>query len=119
FLLMSATLGDMSAILASLEHITERNATVVSSEQRPVPLDYSYLELPLTQTIHSLVEDMKAPIYVVSFTQRECAARAQAVTSIDRMSKEQRRELADQMAGFRFNSPCGKAMRRCLDKGIG
>src|SRR5262249_5328184 len=80
FLLMSATLGDMSAILESLERITARKATVVSSDMRPVPLDFSYRELPLTQTIQSLCEAQTAPIYVVSFTQRECAQLAQALT---------------------------------------
>jgi superfamily II RNA helicase len=119
FLLMSATLGDMGAIAESLERITERKVSVVRSEMRPVPLDFSYRELPLTQTIHSLAEEGKAPIYVVNFTQRECAELAQALTSLSLLSREQRREVGLSIAGFRFDSPFGKDLRRCLGHGIG
>ena len=46
FLLMSATLGDMSAITQSLEQLTDRKVAYVSSSERPVPLDFVYEELP-------------------------------------------------------------------------
>jgi superfamily II RNA helicase len=119
FLLMSATLGDMTAIRESLERLTERKVSLVSSDERPVPLDYSYRELPLTQTICNLVEGGKSPIYVVNFTQRECAELAQGLTSFNLVTREQRREIADLLAGFRFDTPFGKDLRRCLGHGIG
>ncbi len=119
FLLMSATLGDMSAISESLRRLSAREVSVVRSAERPVPLDYSYRELPLTQSIASLVEEDKAPIYVVSFTQRECAELAQALTSLSLMPRERRQELGAAISGFRFDSPFGKDLRRCLGHGIG
>ena len=119
FLLMSATLGDMSVIRESLARMTEREVAYVSSEDRPVPLDFQYRELPLTNTIQLLVDESKTPIYVVNFTQREAAELAQALTSLNLSSKEQKREVLDQLHGFRFDTPFGKDLRRCLSHGIG
>ena len=83
FLLMSATLGDISgdrrarpAAAPSVE------VALVSSEQRPVPLDFEYRETPLHETVEELLDAGKAPIYIVNFTQRECAELAQALTSM-------------------------------------
>ena len=51
FLLMSATLGDMSGIARRLEDSTGVEASVVSSTTRPVPLEFEYVETPLAQTV--------------------------------------------------------------------
>src|SRR5947199_7736989 len=103
FLLMSATLGDVSAIQ---EHVVERTgfeAALVSSEQRPVPLDFEYRETPLHQTIEGLVKAGKAPIYIVNFTQRECAELAQSLTSMQISNREEREKIRDAVGGFRFD----------------
>src|SRR5512147_2366489 len=42
FLLMSATLGDTSAIAERLKDDTGREVAFVTSEERPVPLDFEY-----------------------------------------------------------------------------
>ena len=44
FLLMSATLGDMSGIIQSLEDYSGREVAWVRSASRPVPLDFRYSE---------------------------------------------------------------------------
>ena len=36
-----------------------------------MPLDYEYRETPLHETVEALLEQGRAPIYVVNFTQRE------------------------------------------------
>src|SRR3989338_484692 len=54
FLLMSATLGDVSSIKRSLEDLTGRQVVMISSEQRPVPLDYRYCETPIHETLAEL-----------------------------------------------------------------
>ena len=76
FLLMSATLGDMSGIITDIEERTGIQAALVQSSDRPVPLDFTYRETPLHETISDLVEAEKAPIYLVNFTQRDCAEMA-------------------------------------------
>jgi superfamily II RNA helicase len=75
FLLMSATLGNTAAIEEKLRAQTGREVARVYSEARPVPLDFEYRETPLHETIETLLDREQAPIYVVNFTQRQCARR--------------------------------------------
>jgi superfamily II RNA helicase len=119
FLLMSATLGDVSAIQEHIQERTGVEAALVSSEDRPVPLDFEYRETPLHETIESLIKDGKAPIYIVNFTQRECAELAQSLTSMQISNREEREKIRDAVGGFRFDTPYGKECKRFLSFGIG
>src|SRR5262245_56705355 len=119
FLLMSATLGDVSNITEDLAARTEREAVVVRSEQRPVPLDFAYRETPLHETVKELFESSRTPAYVVSFTQRECAELAQGLTSFDLADKAQKDAIARIVQTFRFDSPYGADVKRFLRHGIG
>ncbi len=119
FLLMSATLGDTSRIEQHLKRRTVHEAAVVQSAERPVPLDWEYRETPLHETVYDLVTAGKAPIYLVNFTQRECAEQAQKLTSMQLTSREDRQAIKAAIAGFRFDTPYGKEMRRFLSFGIG
>jgi hypothetical protein len=119
FLLMSATLGDVSSIKEHVEERTGIGAALVSSEQRPVPLDFDYRETPLHETIEALIQDGRAPIYVVSFTQRECAELAQALTSAHISSREERERIREAVGDFRFDTPYGKECKRFISFGVG
>ena len=119
FLLMSATLGDTSTIEEHLRRQTGTEVAVVRSSERPVPLDFEYRETPLHETVARLVSAGKAPIYVVSFTQRECAERAQALTSMALTDREGKQAILDAVGGFRFDTPYGKELRRFLSFGVG
>lgn len=119
FLLMSATLGDLDEITKPLEVSTGRDVALVQSFERPVPLEYTWVETPIHETLATLVEKQRAPVYVVSFTQRECAELAQALTSLTLASREERDTIRDAIGHFRFNTPYGKDMRRFLHAGIG
>ncbi len=119
FLLMSATLGDMSAIAERLQARTGVEAALVTSAERPVPLDFEYRETPLHQTVEELLAAGKAPIYIVNFTQRECAELAQALTSGKIASREERDRIREAIAGARLDTPYGKEFRRFLSFGIG
>jgi superfamily II RNA helicase len=119
FLLMSATLGDVSGIAQRLRDFTGREVAVVSSSERPVPLDFTYRETPIHETIQELLTDGKAPIYVVNFTQRECAELAQALTSLPLSSREQRDRIKEAMRGARLDTPYGREFRRFLSFGVG
>jgi superfamily II DNA/RNA helicase len=119
FLLMSATLGDMSGIAERLRAQTGVEVAVVTSAERPVPLDYDYRETPLHQTVEDLLAAAKAPIYVVNFTQRECAELAQALTSARIASREERDRIREAIGGARLDTPYGKEFRRFLSFGIG
>ncbi len=119
FLLMSATLGDMRGIVDHIERRGERRATVVDSDERPVPLDFSYRETPLHETIEDLVEAAKAPIYLVNFTQRDCAETAQKLTSMKLTTKEEKAAIREAVGTARFDTPYGREFKRFLGFGIG
>jgi superfamily II RNA helicase len=119
FLLMSATLGDVSAITDDLAQRSGRDVMLVRSDERPVPLDFVYRETPLHETLRDLFEGVRTPAYVVSFTQRECAELAQGLTSFELCTKAQKDEISRTIAGFRFDSPYGTDVKRFLRHGIG
>ncbi len=119
FLLMSATLGDMSVIIEKIEENTGREASLVHSDVRPVPLDFLYRETPIHETIEHLMEVDKAPIYLVNFTQRECAETAQKLTSMKLTTKEEKAAIRDAVGDTRFDTPYGKEFKRFLGFGIG
>ena len=119
FLLMSATFGDASFFTDELTRRTGRPTAVVAGSDRPVPLDYEYRETPLHETIHALIRDQKAPVYVVCFTQRAAAVEAQNLLSVDYLGREQKRAIADALRGVRFDSPYGKDLARTIRHGIG
>ena len=119
FLLMSATMGDISAVQSALQAETGRPCAYVHSTARPVPLDYRYSEVPLQETVDTLSHGGGAPAYVVHFTQREAVQNAQAFTSLDVCSKAEKQAIAQATEGFRFDSPFGATMRRLVHHGIG
>ena len=119
FLLMSATLGDTTFFEQELTRRTGLATTVVASRDRPVPLAFSYAESPLSLTLERLVEEGKAPVYLVHFTQLEAATSAQDFTSINLCSKAEKAALGEALEGFRFNSPYGPDLKRWLRHGIG
>ncbi len=119
FLLMSATLGDTSEIEERLEERTGRGVGVVTSVERPVPLSFEYSETPVHEAIRDLVHRGRSPIYLVNFSQKEATEQAQNLMSVDICSKDQKRELASALKGFRFDSPFGGTVERYLRHGVG
>ncbi|MBW2714216.1 MAG: DUF3516 domain-containing protein, partial [Deltaproteobacteria bacterium] len=119
FLLMSATLGNTHSLRSKLKERTGRETVEVHSLERPVPLDFTYSEKPLQETVQRLLKKGKAPIYVVNFTHRDCAERAQGLTSIKVCDQNERRAIGKMLAGVRFSSPYGRDVKRFLSAGIG
>lgn len=119
FLLMSATLGDVSGFTRGIERLTGRGVAVVRSRERPVPLDFEYRQVPVHETIHDLAMLGRAPVYVVNFTQREAAEQAQSLTSVNLCTKPEKQAIAAAVGDFRFDTHYGKDIRRYLLHGIG
>jgi superfamily II RNA helicase len=119
FLLMSATLGDVTFFEDALSRLNGRPTATVKSVERPVPLEYAYSEIPLAQTLDKLVFEDKAPVYVVHFTQRDAADSAQDFTSLNLATREEKNAVGAAIAGFRFTSPYGPDIRKWLKQGIG
>lgn len=119
FLLMSATLGDTSFFEEELTRLNGLPTVAVKSQDRPVPLAFSYAESPLALTVEKLVLEGKAPVYVVHFTQLEAATSAQDFTSINVCTREEKAAIQQALEGCKFNSPYGPDLKRWLRHGIG
>ena len=119
FLLMSATLGGTDFFRDELTKLTGIETAVVTSSIRPVPLEFDYRETPLHETVLDLVKKNRHPIYVVNFTQRGAAEEAQNLMSLDFCTKDEKKQIAEDLVGVRFDSPYGKEMQRFLRHGIG
>ncbi|GHJ33484.1 helicase [Streptomyces hygroscopicus subsp. sporocinereus] len=119
FILMSATLGDVSRFEEDLTRRTGRPTAVVRSATRPVPLSYEYRTTPLTETLTELLETQQAPVYIVHFTQAAAVERAQALMSINMCSRAEKDEIASLIGNFRFTTKFGRNLSRYVRHGIG
>ncbi len=119
FLLMSATLGDAKIFQERLTYLNAQETALVTSTDRPVPLDFTYRETPLHETILDLAKKDRTPLYLVNFTQRACAEEAQNLMSLDLTPKETKKAIAAALVGVKFTSPYGKELQRFIRHGIG
>jgi superfamily II RNA helicase len=119
FILMSATLGDVTALASDLTRRTGRETAVVTGVERPVPLHFFYETTPIHETIDDLLHTDRAPVYVVHFSQAAAMERAQALASAKVATREQRDAIAELIGGFRFTTAFGKTLSRLLRMGIG
>ncbi len=119
FLLMSATLGDVTFLREDLTRRTGRPTALVASAERPVPLYYSYATTPMHETIGDLLDTKQAPIYVVHFTQASALERAQALMSVNVSTKDEKKAIAEHIGQFRFSTAFGSTLSRLVRHGIG
>ncbi|WP_243076125.1 RNA helicase [Microbacterium sp. SS28] len=119
FILMSATLGDVATIAEDLERRTGRPVARITGVERPVPLNFSYARTPVHETVEELLQTGQSPIYIVHFSQAAAMERAQALSSIRIVSREQRDEIAEAIGGFRFTTAFGRTLSRYVRAGIG
>ncbi|WP_110241252.1 DEAD/DEAH box helicase [Nocardioides gilvus] len=118
FLLMSATLGDVSALSEDLTRRNGRETALVDEAERPVPLHFSWSLTHLDETLQELVETHQSPVYVVHFTQ--AAAVEHAASLIKPLGKAARaEEIRDKIGDFRFGAGFGKTLSKLLRLGIG
>ena len=119
FLLMSATLGDVTQISESLEERTETPVECILDAPRPVPLTYTFSDTPLEATVELALRAGEAPIYIVHFTQDSALKSAQALASFGVSSREQRTLIKEACKGTRFSTAFGKTLERLLLMGVG
>lgn len=119
FVLMSATLGDLTAIASDLERRTGREVAQVTGVERPVPLHYRYVMTPVHETVEELLDGGLAPVYIVHFSQAAAVERAQALSSARVATRDQRDAIADAIGGFRFSAGFGATLSRLVRAGIG
>ena len=119
FVLMSATLGDVTRFEKDLTRRTGRPTAVIKNAERPVPLIFSYLVQPLHETLEELLTTNQAPVYVVHFTQAAALEQAQALMSTNMCTRQEKDRIAELIGGFRFAAGFGKTLSRLVRHGIG
>ena len=119
FLLMSATLGDVTHIANSLEERTGTEVDLVLDAPRPVPLSYEFVETPLEATVELALRAGDAPLYIVHFAQDAALKSAQALASYGVSTREQRDAVKAACKGTRFSTAFGKTLQRLLSTGVG
>jgi superfamily II RNA helicase len=119
FVLMSATLGDVTMFRDDLTRRTGRATAVITGTERPVPLEFSYATTPIHETIEQLLEQDRAPVYVVHFTQAAALERAQSLVALKMTTREERDAIAERIGGFRFGSGFGRTLSRLVRHGVG
>lgn len=120
FLLMSATLGDTTAIADALsEHTGGRTVDTIADAPRPVPLSYEFVDTALEGTVELALRAGEAPLYIVHFSQDAALASAQSLASYGVSTKEQRDAVKQAIKGTRFTTTFGKTLQRLLGCGVG
>ena len=119
FMLMSATLGDTSAIAASLQEKTVRAVDEVTNAPRPVPLAWKYVDTALEGTVEIALRNGEAPLYIVHFSQDAALASATSLASFGVSTKEQRERVREAARGTRFSTAFGKILKRLVECGVG
>jgi superfamily II RNA helicase len=119
FILMSATLGDVTRFVDDLSQRTGRETAVVSNAERPVPLIFEYAMTPLHETIEELLATKQSPVYIVHFTQAAALERAQSLMSINMSTRAEKDAIAAAIGNFRFTAGFGRTLSRLVRHGIG
>ena len=119
FMLMSATLGDVSTIAASLREHTDSDVDLVVDAPRPVPLSYDYVKTPLEGTVELAMRNNEAPLYIVHFSQDAALSTAQSLANFGIATKEQREQIKEMARGTHFTTAFGKILKRLLSCGVG
>jgi superfamily II RNA helicase len=119
FILMSATLGDVTRFQEDLTRRTGWETAVVKNTERPVPLIFSFSLEPLHETLQELLTTNQAPVYVVHFTQAAALEQAQALMSTNMSTRQEKEAIAEMIGNFRFAAGFGKTLSRLVRHGIG
>lgn len=119
FLLMSATLGNMSALSARLERMTKRHVDAVLNAPRPVPLRFAYATTSLEASVKVALQAQEAPLYIVHFAQSEAEKSARALANFGISTKEEREKIKIFLQNVRFTTSYGKSLKHLLTCGVG
>ncbi|HEX4191147.1 MAG TPA: DUF3516 domain-containing protein [Marmoricola sp.] len=122
FVLMSATLGDMTELAADLSRRNGRPTAIIADAERPVPLSFTWAMTHLAETLTELVETHQAPVYVVHFTQLAAVEHATSLMATRggvEASRETRDTINERLVGFRFGAGFGKTLQKLVRRGIG
>ncbi|UTM46989.1 DEAD/DEAH box helicase [Glutamicibacter mysorens] len=119
FLLMSATLGDVTRFEKELEERTGKTTVTVAHTERPIPLHFYYSMDPVQEAVEELIKTKQVPIYIVHFSQLDAIDRATGLMSVNVATREEKEKISEMIGGFRFAAGFGKTLNRLVRHGIG
>ncbi len=119
FILMSATLGDVSFFEKDLEERTGRSVSTIANATRPVPLDFRWATTDLPETIKEILENRDAPVYIVHFTQKDALEQAQHLLGTKILTREEKDKIRELIGDFRFSRGFGSILSKLVREGIG
>ena len=119
FLLASATLGDVSPLVADLESRTGRSVTQITGVTRPIPLFHQFRTSPVADSVQAAIEQGLFPVYLVHTSQAEAVERASALVSLPLTTRPQRELIAAAISAERLNTGFGQNLGRYLRNGVG
>ena len=119
FLLMSATLGDMTAIGETVTRTTGRDLELIADAPRPIPLSYEYVKTALEGTVELALRQGDSPLYIVHFSQDAALQSARSLASYGVATKEQREAIKEAIKGDRFTTAFGKTLKHLISSGVG
>ncbi|ANH39491.1 ski2-like helicase [Nocardioides dokdonensis FR1436] len=117
FLLMSATLGDLTELGEDLTRRNGRETAIVDDAERPVPLSFTWSLDPLPERLEEIVTTGQAPVYVVHFTQAAAVEHATSLLNAGWIPKPT--GMTERLAGTRFGPGFGKTLSKLLKRGVG
>jgi superfamily II RNA helicase len=119
FLLMSATLGDVTFFREELTRRTGRPTAVVDDAVRPVPLRFEYRRTLLHHAVEELLTQDAAPMYLVNFSQKDAVARASAMASVTKLDDQAKAIVAEELGRAKIPAGFGRDLARLLRNGVG
>ncbi|HUH53952.1 MAG TPA: DUF3516 domain-containing protein [Microbacteriaceae bacterium] len=119
FLLLSATLGDVTELANDLKRRTGKDVALVTGVERPVPLSFRYEVKTVHESIEKIREAEQTPVYIVHFAQAQAVETAQALSSLKLITRPERDEIAEAIGDFRFGAGFGASLSRLVRSGIG
>jgi superfamily II RNA helicase len=119
FVLLSATLGDMTFLADDLTRRTGRPTAVIADAPRPVPLRFEYSRGLLHHTVEELLARDAAPLYIVNFSQADAVAEANALASVTKLDEQRKAMVAGELARAKLTAGFGRDLGRLLRNGVG
>ena len=119
-LLLSATVGNASSFLGWLRSSHKRRLTLISSDERRVPLEHHWVgEELLGDQIEEMVRAERTPALVFSFHREGCWSAAEVLKGKRLIDSEQKAALAEAVNSFDWGPGGGRKLKLLLLRGVG
>ncbi len=123
-LLLSATVGNAREFTGWLNRTHRRNLKLVQSDDRKIPLSYSWIEDELLpDQIEKMVTPDDAtrltPALLFCFNREQCWAMAELLKGKKCVSADQQKQLAARLEEYDWSQGAGPKLKQILIRGIG